>query len=411
MFLAPNHCISLIVAAILTTAVIASTTMEFIPGSVATIEEMKNGLLSNNGLSNVTGCTDKADMYQSTTSTKNDKTVDPFEHALIPPTLTLAQWPHQSVLLQAGVDTHVSLTNPANRTTSSSSSSFATTEQSQALPIGIPIDFETSLFRGQFLVRLRNNTSDDPTSHDAYFHNRKRILQTVIQGQFKKNIPISDLYVGCVFRQPMKYAPPPFFMRLMRGLFQRIAPGVILDFASNQPRIISLYSAAAKAISIDLPGQEPDIASIQLPESLVNLEQQYQSVSAIAAAGIAGGKRTRRNRKSTAVLTTDPSEWTIADRQRILSNPDTASKYVYDTKHVYTMEIYDESLDYGKYEIKLPMYGPFNFSESIGVQPMTFTAVTIQNEILYDFAIWNESILQRQEQQQQQHVTTTIAMT
>ena len=335
---------------------------------------------------------------KDTVKNENDEVSDPFEDPFVPPTLPISQWPHQSILLQTGANTH--LLNPTETTTSSSSSSSkaaAAEQQSQpkALPIGIPIGFETEIFRGQFLVRLRNNTSDDPKSHDEYFRDRKRVLQTVVQGQFKKNIPISDLYVGTVFRQPMKYAPPPFFMRMLRGLFQRIAPGAILDFASNKPRIISLYAGSAKAMSIDLPGQEPDIRSIDLPESIADLDklQQQQELALLSANG---RRKSRKNRKNTSILSTDPSEWSIDDRKRILSNPDTASNYIFDTEHVYTLEIYDDAMDYGKYEIKLPIYGNFNFSEAIGVQPMTFTAVTKQNEIMYDFALWHESIIQRQ---------------
>jgi hypothetical protein len=320
---------------------------------------------------------------------------DPFEHPLVLPTLPISQWPHQTILLQVGVNTH--FLNTATTTTSSApvaSVSTATEPHQQSLPIGVPIDFETALFRGQFMIRLRNNTSDDPKSHDDYFRDRKRVLQTVVQGKFKKSIAMSDLYVGTVFRQPMKYAPPPFFMRMLRGLFQRIAPGAILDFASDKPRIISLYAGSAKAISIDVPGQEPDIRSIDLTESIANLDKVQQQQELLVLSN--GKRKSRKNRKNASLINTDPSEWSIADRKRILSNPDTASHYIFDTEHVYTMEVYDDAMDYGKYEIRLPIYGNFNFSEAIGVQPMTFTAVTKQNEIMYDFALWHESVLQRQ---------------
>jgi hypothetical protein len=181
---------------------------------------------------------------------------------------------------------------------------------------------------------------------------------------------------------------------MLRGLFQRIAPGAILDFASDKPRIISLYAGSAKAISIDVPGQEPDIRSIDLTESIANLDKVQQQQELLVLSN--GKRKSRKNRKNTSLINTDPSEWSIADRKRILSNPDTASHYIFDTEHVYTMEVYDDAMDYGKYEIRLPIYGNFNFSEAIGVQPMTFTAVTKQNEIMYDFALWHESVLQRQ---------------
>lgn len=368
-----------IVTALIVATASASTMTLLVPNAVVTVDES----IPTNHKDKKEDDDAKVDL---------DEVSDPFEHPLVPPTLPIGQWPHQSILLQVGANTHV-LHPTTTSSVSSSASSVATAEQQQeSLPIGIPIEFETALFRGQFLVRLRNNTSDDPKSHDDYFRDRKRILQTVVQGQFKKNTAMSDLYVGTVFRQPMKYAPPPFFMRMLRGLFQRIAPGAILDFASNKPRIISLYAGSAKAISIDVPGQEPDIRSSDLTESITNLDKVQQQQESSGT----GRRKSRKNRKNTSIMNTDPSEWSIADRQRILSNPDTASNYIFDTEHVYTMEIYDDAMDYGRYEIRLPIYGNFNFSEAIGVQPMTFTAVTKQNEIMYDFALWHESILQRQ---------------
>ena len=329
---------------------------------------------------------------------------DPFEHPLVPPTLPVSQWPHQTVFLQAGSDTRLvpstDASDSAFTTTTTTTAvvppELLTPQPQIALPIGIPFPFESPTFRGQFLLRLRNSTSDDPQSQQDYFRDRKRVLQTVVQGQFKKSIPMSDLYVGTVFRQPMKYPPPPLIMRILRGMFQRIAPGVILEFHSRQPRVVALYAGSAKTISVHPPGQEPDIRSLTLPESLSNWhpappppQQQQQQQHETSG----NRRRARPNRKTAKLLQIDPREWSLADRQQILSNPDTASHYVFDTEHVYTMEIFDESMDYGTYSIKLPVYGNFSLAHVIGNQPLTFTAVTTQNEIVYDFALWHDRIL------------------
>jgi Protein of unknown function (DUF1769) len=283
---------------------------------------------------------------------------DPFHIPLRPPSQPIQEWPHQSVLLQAGVGTRV-------------------LDPDEALPIGVPVDFETAIFQGQFLLRLRNVTSDDPVSSQGYFSNRRRVVQTVIQGRFKKNINMADLYVGCIFRQPMKLVPPPLFMGVLRAFFARIAPGAILDFAAPQPRIITLYAGTAKTLSVDRPGEEPDIAAADLLDDLSRLERRNVQPQ-------------RRGRKD------NDQAWSTADRQRLLSLPEHASQYEFDTEHVYTMEIYDDAMDYGKYEIQLPFYGKFPLGEAIGSQPMSFTAVTRQGEVLYDFALWHESIVQQQ---------------
>lgn len=45
---------------------------------------------------------------------------------------------------------------------------------------GVPVDFETSLFRGTAVVRI----ADLPDSDSEYFHNRKRKFQVAIQVKF-----------------------------------------------------------------------------------------------------------------------------------------------------------------------------------------------------------------------------------
>ena len=265
--------------------------------------------------------------------------IDPFQMPLRRPHQPVQDWPHRSVLLQPGVGTRVSEPN--------------------VLPIGVPIDFETDLFRGQFLLRLRNVTSDHPSA-SRYFDGSRRVMQTVLQGRFKKNVNMADLYVGCIFRQPMKLVPPPLVHRVLQACLGRIAPGAILDFAAPQPRIITLYAGKAQTLNIARPGSEPNIMARELPD------HGWQR----AAAG---------------------------DRQRLLSRPSHAAQYEFDTEHVYTMEIYDEAMDYGNYEIQIPMYGKFPLGAAIGAQPMSFTAVTRQGEVLYDFALWHESIVAPQQ--------------
>jgi len=67
------------------------------------------------------------------------------------------------------------------------------------------------IIKGKILLRFRNAKSDDPTSHSKYFNNggssNKRLMQTVIQGRFKKPMKMSDVYVGSTFPQPLAGAP------------------------------------------------------------------------------------------------------------------------------------------------------------------------------------------------------------
>jgi hypothetical protein len=248
-------------------------------------------------------------------------------------------WPHRPIYLKASGETKV----------------FGIPED-EALPLGVPFEFETPLFKGSMLVRLRNAKSDDPEKHDAYFQGRNRVMQTVVQGRFKKAVNMADVFVGSIFREPMHLVPPPFFMSLL----QRVFPETILDLASKTPKVVTLYAGNAQTISVDAPGDEPDIAAVDLLENVTrSFGDKFKS---------------------------------IKERKRKLSSPHKASKYRFDPENVYTLQIYDETIDYGTYNVRLPFYGNFPLSKVLGPQPMSLSAVTTTGDLLYDFDVWHESV-------------------
>ena len=248
-------------------------------------------------------------------------------------------WPHRPIYLKASGETEV----------------FGIPED-EALPLGVPFEFETRLFKGRMLVRLRNAKTDDPEKHDAYFQGRNQVMQTVVQGRFKKAVNMADVFVGSVFKEPMHLVPPPFF----KSLFKRLAPGAILDFASKTPKVVTLYAGTAQTISVDAPGQEPDITAADLFENVSrSFGDQFKS---------------------------------IKERKRKLSSPHKAADYQFDPENVYTLQIHDESMDYGTYNIRLPVYGNFHLSQALGPQPMSLSAVTTTGDVLYNFDVWHESV-------------------
>ena len=68
-----------------------------------------------------------------------------------------------------------------------------------ACPIGAPFHFESDVFKGTCLIRLRGSHSDDPEGDEEYFFGRKRIFQSVIQGSFKEKVKVADVLTGHEF--------------------------------------------------------------------------------------------------------------------------------------------------------------------------------------------------------------------
>jgi len=256
------------------------------------------------------------------------------------PALTQAQWPHDAVFVQAGSTMEVTGIG-----------------SNQPVPLGVPFNIESSLFKGTILLRFRNVKSDHPESHTRYFQGRKRLMQTVVQGRFKRPTKMSDVYVGSIFARPLAGAPPPAMERVMNKIIGRIAPGLMIDLSSKEPKVIALLAGTAQTMSIDAPGNEPDIT---LPEIEENVASTLGTIIA-----------------------------TTSKRRKHLGHPQKAASYEYDTNSIYTFHTYDDAMDYGLGTMRIPMYGEVDIKPRIGPQPLTLTAVTQSGETLYDLRVWH----------------------
>lgn len=258
------------------------------------------------------------------------------------PKMKPSDWPHNPVFVQPGNEMKTPGMN-----------------KNQPLPLGVPFEIDSPIFKGQVLLRFRSVTSDDPDTHSKYFEGRKRLMQTVIQGQFKRPIKMSDVYVGTIFAQALAGAPPPLMTKIMDAVVRRVAPGLILDLSSVAPKVVALLAGTAQTMSIDPPGAEPDITLPVIEENVAS----------------ALGKKLA----------------TTSKRRKHLSNPKKADSYVFDTDSVYTFHNYDDAMDYGHGTMHIPMYGEYDIKPSIGRQPLSLTAVTQDGDIMFDFRVWHSS--------------------
>lgn len=214
----------------------------------------------------------------------------------------------------------------------------------QECPIGIPFDFESDLFKGQAMIRVRDlKSSCDVNSDKKYFHGRKRKNQIIVQGKFKEEIKCVDAISGTEFKECFATQPPKFLETLLHKIFRRISPSLDISLCGDKPKVMVNLGEAAQTISVDDDGEQPDIRSIKLQEK-----------------GFADSL-SKRKKVFTSLHKTD-------------------SDVVYDTKRVYTIELYYDSFDYKTYYMILAPFLKFDMVKATGKQPFQVMARTKSDE-------------------------------
>jgi len=258
----------------------------------------------------------------------------------------VSSWKYQPVFIQPVGDTHCPRLN-----------------EKESMPIGVPFDSETNLFKGKILFRVRCGNCDDDEKRDAYMKASKLKIQRqiVIQGMFKKAIKMDDVWFGDIYEKKLRLTIRPRIASFLQTLFNKLAPGIILDFFSERPKVLALMGSCCHTLSIDELGSEPDMTASELPENTFlscNLESSEL-------------------------------------RKKSLGDIRKASKYTYSTDKVYTFHNIDEVVDVANFKVRLP-FASVDIAKIIGNQPISFRAVTNvedSQESLFFFRVWHESIL------------------
>lgn len=262
-------------------------------------------------------------------------------------------WPHRPVLVCANTPVSPSLTVDPKY-------------GNGPCPLGVPFRFESDLFEGQCLVRLRNvPNSESPDGDDAYFSGRRRLFQTVVQGRFKEALSVADVLTGHEFVKPLQHLPHPWILKAATTLIGKLAPGADIRVLGPQPTMLAGMAATSQIVRGDEPGNEPDIASTD------NDLQEDCSLF--------GGKFSN-------------GDISAGGRKLHLANPERARQYTYDTETVYSFDFYQNLLNCATYSLDLGVAN-INMAPVLNGQPIQCLCKTTDGRYLWSFQIWHESLL------------------
>jgi hypothetical protein len=288
---------------------------------------------------------------QSTEDKKSTMTIKQRQGDELPPP---SSWPHRPVLLSVNTPVDSSLqVDPAYG--------------DGPLPIGKPFFFESDLFVGYCLVRIKDvSNSDDPESDRDYFDGRRRIFQTVVQGRFKEPLSVDSVLTGHEFVKPLQNLPHQWILKAATNIIGKIAPGANIHVIGDRPKMLAPLAGTSQAVRADEPGDEPDLASEDgIEEDLTLLGGKFANTSKPVS---------------------------VARRKTYLSNPSRASKYTFDTETVYTFDFYQNILNVNTYSLELGIAN-ISLCQTLNGQPIQCLCKTTDGRYLWSFQIWHEDLL------------------
>jgi len=286
----------------------------------------------------------------------------------------VGKWPHRPIYFQSGRKTQAQYNNP-NMLASNGTDDDDDVNFSPPLPLGEPVNFETDLFRGKILLRVRNIVDNVPSSHTEYFEEgRKRLKNIVVQGQFKQTgLKASDVWTGEVYEKP--YVMPKLVAKIVVPFFQRLTPGLIMDFTSDgQHKVLVRMASGAQTLSVNQPGSEPDIA-------------QNPDIS-----------------EETTLLFGNNDHSCINNSQKrikLLRKKKKASDYEYDPNLVYTFNFYDDIIDYQACSVHMGKFGKIPLEKGMNGNPFSIYALTTDGREIFHFNIFHEILVKYKEENQE----------
>eukprot|EP00594_Rhizosolenia_setigera_P018703 CAMPEP_0178959100 /NCGR_PEP_ID=MMETSP0789-20121207/12063_1 /TAXON_ID=3005 /ORGANISM="Rhizosolenia setigera, Strain CCMP 1694" /LENGTH=370 /DNA_ID=CAMNT_0020641985 /DNA_START=78 /DNA_END=1190 /DNA_ORIENTATION=+ len=307
----------------------------------------------------------------------------------LPPTEKWSQYPILACVNNSACpDLHLS-NNSNNPTSSSSSSSHFLEDSDKCIPIGVPIPFESDLFQGEILIRVKNATQQAVDKEEGghnininknnseYFEGRRRRFQMIVQGKFKEDgIRVSDVLGGHEFSKPFKSLPPKFILKSVTSLIQKVSPGVKVDLTSSQPSALATLAGTSQSMNVTAPNCDPPplITQRDIPEDCTILFQRNEKTSEVA-------------KKYSEIIKGNSYK-----RKQIFSNPKKAREFTFDTENTYTFDFYMNYLDLMTYCLDLGIL-QYDISGCLNGQPIQSLAKTVDGRYLWSFQVWNAKLV------------------
>ncbi|KAK3243686.1 hypothetical protein CYMTET_46674 [Cymbomonas tetramitiformis] len=224
---------------------------------------------------------------------------------------------------------------------------------------GIPIPFETDVFKGKFVAYVAG--LENSPAH--IFEGKKRKTHLIFQGQFKRELAYSEVFTGHEFHRPLKHLPPNFLIEAVLKIFRKISPSVqISGLHSENPRALFQMAASSQAMCIS---ENFDSA----PDCTRHFEEDVRLAGPLFrdSAGLA------------------LPAW---KRRRLLTSQSTSAKFKFDPDLVYTFAQWQDALDVTTFKLNAGIKS-FDIHRILDGQPVPVMARAADGSYLWYFELWH----------------------
>eukprot|EP00873_Tetraselmis_striata_P015131 jgi/Tetstr1/435395/TSEL_002652.t1 len=226
--------------------------------------------------------------------------------------------------------------------------------------VGQPTPFESDLFEGVVCLRAAGL----PTSEEGQFAGRRRQLQVVVQGRFRRDVLFSELKAGQEFGRPLSNPPSSWLVSLLVTVTRRISPCYTLAGPEEpRPGVTGLMLGLAQSVCVSEPGSEPD-----------PLAEPYEDTSPLGSDFPSG----------------------FSARKKHFSKSGSWEQQTYDRSKVWTFGFWQHLMSMATFELDLGVT-TLSTTRYIKDQPLVLSS-RVGNTFAYAVEIWNEKLLPDEDQ-------------
>jgi len=235
-------------------------------------------------------------------------------------------------------------------------------------------DFESELFEGTLLLRIRHCNSRSAQPYDdtkGYFAGLNRRYQCVVSGRFRKPLPLTRCVTGLQLARKCGKLPSKWIVKGAIKVIGFFAPQMDVDLDSDKPKSLSPLGSTPQCISVE------DTPNAKLDDVLEEPKDASATLLGKASTAASSMQRARYRKKAFDKLYVQKSAFPTAD-----------------TSQTYTFEFLQHLFNFQEFSIELgSMLGSVDMKDMLYGQPMQLMASsTCEKNPLWSFDLWHESL-------------------